>query len=290
MLLPLNGLQRLIYMQGSRYLPEDDGEVGIWNDLWFNNPYIQRTHLPYGTSDTEPSYRMRKLLDSIWFSMEQISTKPFADKQMEEEQYFRNFPRMAFYYTLNDGYYHDHLMGARRDLYQDPKFVKHLDMLFPWLRDLRSRWQKAGLYEKIKQKTPIIEALRQQVTINVLGGLIEASIYPGNFSCNDPNIPLYIEARREFTAPESPNFVWGRLHLQRKKQAELIYQAAIDPITSSFQKYVIEHYCGVDVPGEEIFFGRIHKDSFKKTLPDKVQRIFRDELKIIEENCHGPED
>lgn len=288
---PLNGLQHLIYWQGTRYLPENDGEIGVWNDLWFNYPFIHRSHKPYGTDDRKPSYRMRKLLDSIWFSMEQMSTKPFADKQMEEEQYFRNFPRMAFYYTVNDAYYHDHLIGSRNDLLQKVKFVNYTKLLSYWVISLRERWIKVGIYDKIKQKTPKIEVLRQQVLISSLGDLIEATIYPGNFRCSDPNISLYIEARREFTDSAATNYVWESYHRQEKRQAETLYGVAIDTVGSSFQKYIIEHYCGMDVPGEEKFFSydAVLKDYLKKTRTSKIKSVFRDELKIIEETNHGHE-
>lgn len=286
-LLPLNTLQRLIYLQGSRYLPENDGEIGVWNDLWFNYPYIQRMAVPYGTSDTEPSYRMRNLLDSIWFSMEQMSTKSFVDKQMEREQYFQNFPRMAFYYFINKGYYNDRLIGSNRDLLQDPMYLYRLKKFYPWLDELRNRWIKNNIYKKIKQSKPKIETLRQSVSIGVLGKLIESSIYPKNFSCENVYIHLYIEARREFSDPNSINYVFGRYHRQEKEQAELIYQGTIDSITSSFKKYIIEHYCKIEVPGEEAFFEKLDKEYYRNTREATVRYVFRNEIKIIEEGHHA---
>lgn len=282
-LLPLNGLQRLIYLQGTRYLPKNDGEIGVWNDLWFNFPYVQRSTAPYGTSDTEPSYGMRKLLDSIWFSMEQMSTKPFADKQMEREQYFQNLPRMAFYYFMNKGHYHDRMIGSNSDLMQRPGYVDRFAKLYPWMVELRNRWIKDNFYEKIKQKRPKIEVLRQSVVVGVLGKLIESSIYSRSFNCGNIYIPLYIEARREFSDPNSRNFVWGKFHRQEKEQAELIYQGTIDSITSSFKKYIIEHYCGFQVPGKEAFFDKRDKKYFQSTRKDSVRYVFRNEIKIIEE-------
>jgi hypothetical protein len=243
--------------------------------------------VPYGTSDTKPSYRMRKLLDSIWFSMEQMSTKPFADKQMEQEHYFQDFPRMAFYYFINMGFYHDRLIGSSSDLLQNPRYIHRLEQLYPWLAELRIRWEENKLLEKVKKNRPKIEALRQSVTIGVLGDLIEASIYPGNFSCDNSYIPLYLDARREFIDPKSINHVWERLHSVQKQQAELIYNVAIDSVHSSFLKYILEHCCEIEAPGEEAFFDKRDKEYYRNTREATVRYVFRNEIKIIEDGHHA---
>lgn len=81
-LLPLNLLQQLIYNQGVRYLPEDDGERGVWDDLWFYRYYIDGMKKPYGTNSYKPSHDMRRLLDRMYQSITIIATQPMADRQM----------------------------------------------------------------------------------------------------------------------------------------------------------------------------------------------------------------
>jgi len=269
-------------LQGTRYLPENDGEIGVWTDLWFNYPYIQKMRMPYGTSDKKPSYRMRKLLDRIWISMKQMSTGPFEDKQVEKELYFLNFPRTAFYYYITKGYYHDRLIGSTADLLQEKVYVNRNKQLYLWLSTLRDRWKKYKVYTDIKQNKPKIEVMRQQVAINLVGEIIRSSIYQGKYSCTNPYIPRYIEARREFTDSDNPNYVWGKLHQKQKQQAELIYGLGIDSISSSFLKYIIEKYCKLEVPGEEQYFGW-DRDYRIAGLTDKIKRIFKKELEILEE-------
>lgn len=285
LLLPLNTTQWLMYKQGVRYLPESDGEIGVWTDLWFNYPYIGVMHVPYGTSKTEPSLKMRKLLDRIWFSMETMSTKSFADLKMERKNYFLNFPRSAFYYTLKSAYYHNRFIGAAPDLLQDPKHIARDKALADWTLQLRQRWIAAGIYEKIKKNYPKIEAMRQVVAIRQLGKVIEASIYPGRFSCLDPHIPLYVEARREFVDEKDPNHVLKQLRRKQKRHVEDLYAIGVGGVSTGFHKYILKKYCEIDVLGR-MRFGYKNEEAEQRRIKDQVEYTFRKELKILEEGRH----
>lgn len=284
---PLTTLQWLIYNQGIKQLPENDGEIGIWADLWFNYPYILRMYQPYGTSDTEPSFNMRKLLDRIWFSMEAMSTRPFADKKMERRHYLLNFPRSAFYYALNDGYYNDRLIGAAYYLHQDSKFVEREHRLYEWTARLRQRWITVGMYEEIKKKYPKIEAERQLVAMKTLEVILRAPIYTGQYSCDLPYIPLYVEARREFVDKSAPNHVMKVLRRRQKSQAETLYSTGISgSVAASFHKYILKKYCGVEVLGNRQPLGLTHPVAIEREIKDEVTHLFRRELKLLEEGYH----
>lgn len=261
---PLNALQRLIHKQGVKYLPEDDGERGVWEDLWFNYPYIKRMHNPYGTDKFKPSPNMRFLLDRIYTDIEIMATKSFADQQMEREYALINLPRAAFYYSLNSGYYADKKVGSYGPLLQRQEYVRKTENLYRWMTDLRQCWIDTGIYEQIKIETPKIELTRQLLVIHFGGNLLYASIFEGDFSCKHPLIPAYLAARQDFTDPKSPDYVWGRLHARQKQQAELLYRMAIDTESVSFIKYILEHYCFLSVPGEERYYGDIDKKFSKK--------------------------
>jgi hypothetical protein len=48
-------------------------------------------------------------------------------------------------------------------------------------------------------------------------------------------------------------------------------------------KYILEHYCEIEAPGEEAFFDKKDKEYFHNTIESDVEYVFRNEIKIIEE-------
>lgn len=284
-LIPLNTLQRQIYNQGVKYLPENDGEIGVWIDSWFNYPYIRKMWVPYQTSKTEPSYRMRKLLDRIWFAMDAMSARPFADKQMEYEMYQLNFPRSAFYYIIKDGYYADRFIGSSFELLKEPDYIRRCRLLYEWSALLRNRWIKQDNYETIKKSHPKIEALRQVVELDRLEDLIRSSIYSGKFSCDNPYIPLYVETRREFVDEKAENHVLKQLPSTGKRQAEDLYAIGVEGVAPAFLKYLLKEYCGMEVLGT-MRFGYRNKEAEQRRIKDQVEYTFRNEIKLLEEGYH----
>jgi len=282
---PLHGLQQVIYTQGIKSLPEHDGEIGVWTDSWFNYPYIRRMWVPYKTSKTEPSYRMRKLLDRIWFAMETMSTRPFADKQMEYEMYQLNFPRSAFYYIIKNGYYADRFIGSSFELLKEPDYVRRSRSLYEWSALLRERWIEREYYVTIKKKYPKIEALRQVVELDRLAYLIRSSIYSGTFSCANPDIPLYVAARHEFVDENAEDHVLKRLRRREKRQADDLYAIGVEGTTPAFLKYLLKQYCSVEVLGNRSF-GYKNEEADKREVVSQVKRLFRNEIKMLEEGRH----
>jgi hypothetical protein len=287
LLVPLNALQRIIYEKGTHHLPKEDGEIGVWEDLWFHYPYIKRMHVPYGTSKVKPSPKMRQLLDRVYASIEIMSTQPFADLEMERRYALFNLPRAAFYFSINNGYYTDRKIGSRRPMLKQTQYVSQVDQLYRWMVELKQRWISAGMYGTIKRDMPKVEVTRQLLAIHFGGDVIYSSIFHGGFSCSHPLIPEYLEIRRDFTDPESPDYVWGRLHERQKDQAELLYGMAIDSQSVSFNKYLLEKYCGLDVPGEERFYSSRDKAFSRKMIISRLKSGFKQEIELIEEEKHG---
>jgi len=285
-LISINGLQRLIYNSGKQYLPAGDGEIGVWEDLWFYYPYIRRMQKPYGTNDFEPSYGMRNLLDRIYTSLETMATKPLADQQMAQEKALLNFPRIALYFFLNQSYYVDKYFGGRSKLLQRQSQVQKDAQLYAWIRDLRHRWEQADLYTTVIEEQPKVEITRQMLEIGLGDALIYASIFSGEFSCENPLIPEYLEARRVFVDPKAPGYVWGDFHVQDHQQAEDLYGMAIDGYATSFTKYILEHYCEYQVPGDERYYGKTDKRFAKKQRILTLKSLFHIELKLIEEGTN----
>ena len=92
LLLPANRMQEIIYGAGTRYLPENDGEIAVWQNAWFHYHYHKRGRRPLFVVNWEPSDKMVKMLDQWWFCLKTMTTKPFADRQMETEHYYRDYP------------------------------------------------------------------------------------------------------------------------------------------------------------------------------------------------------
>lgn len=281
LLAPFNRLQRMVYSKGTEYLPKDDGEIGVWEDIWFHYPYIKRMHRTYGADVFHPSPNMRHLLDRIYASIKIMATRPFADRKMERIYALRNLTRAAFYYSLNKGFYADKKVGSRRPLLQLDTQIRKTEQLYRWMVELREKWIAAGLYDEIKRDTPKIEVIRQLLLIHFGGDLLYASIYKGDFSCLHPLVPDYLAARQDFTDSKSPDYVWGRLHARQKQQAELLYGMAIDTESVSFNKYILERYCRLKVPGEERYYGKIDKAFSRKMLIPGLKRYFHEEIKLI---------
>lgn len=286
-LVPLNSLQRMIYNRGVQYLPEQDGERGVWDDLWFYYPYIRRMHKPYGTNDFEPSYGMRHLLDQMYASLTIMSTQPFADKQMEQEQAYLHLPRIVLYILWNNGHYADKSFGSRKPLSQQREYVQQIENLYQWIVEIRQKWIAAGLYHDIKIDHPKLEVTRQMLAIHLCGDLIYADIFTGDFSCDHPLIPEYLSARREFTDASAANYVWGQLHRQQPQTAEDLYSMTIDSYSVSFNKYILEQYCDYEVLGVERYYEKRDKKFSEKQRIPTLKRIFHQEIELIEEGNNG---
>lgn len=116
---PFTWLQEWIYSKGSRYIQENDGEIGVWTNMWFVYPYAKKLYITTDSHATKPSPRMIALVERTWFSLEKQATGKWADNQMKEQYYLRGFPGLAFYYTAEQGFLTGKFVGSDKLLHED---------------------------------------------------------------------------------------------------------------------------------------------------------------------------
>lgn len=283
---PLHQLQQAIYDRGVRHLPEGDGEIGVWTDLWFCYPYLLTFREPYGTDVQTPSPAMRQLLDKVWFSIETMASKPMADTQMKRQHYARNLPRSMFYYLINRGYYEDNQIRSRPATMRDPEQLRRFRAIANYQQELHDYWVGEGLFQPLLETAPKLEATRLTVANIVYMDLIVASIYSRTFRCDDPVIERYLAARKAFGGDAPDGDAWRRLHKREPQAAETLFIGAIDYPKPSFMKILLTERCDFEVPVEERFYLFFDKEFNRKQLRPKVRSIFRDEWKLLEEGVN----
>ncbi|ORJ52427.1 hypothetical protein, partial [Geothermobacter hydrogeniphilus] len=278
---PLNALQEKIFEDGTKLLPKQDGERYVWQQLWFLYPYTRTLRETWDGDRRKYSPNMVKLLDRCWDSLQGMATRPFADAQMEHEQYYRNFPALAFYYNLNRSQYLENANGSARTMAQMPKHIERQQRLIAWLEELRNKWQSDPAMTRVLKKHPLIAVARQEALLSSLYNSLRAVILKKQFRCDHPYVQLYVKTRAEFVGSrEHPSPL---MRLRNAKQRALHYDSQINWVGARFYKRMLPKYCGIEVAGEE------SNTEFDKFIgwDAKVKRIFKTEFQLIEEAVHG---
>jgi hypothetical protein len=244
---PYSRLQEWIYQKGVRYLPENDGEIGVWTDIWFVYPYSKNLLITIGASGYEPSPKMIALVERSWFALEKEATGNWADYQMKTQHYFRNFPGQAFYYVTYKGYLTGKKVGSHTSFTQDQHLQERDRMLVGWLAALPEQWQTAeetALFIKRNQK---IEALRQVTVIIETGDLVYGSIFKKTFSCDSQEIRSYLALREALVANKDTVL----LRMADKAQARTLYDLVVNIEVARYLHYSLKRFCGLDAAGKE---------------------------------------
>ncbi len=281
LLAPLNGLQQKIYAQGVQLLPEEDGERYVWEQLWFLYPYTRTLRETKDGDRRKYSPDMVKLLDRCWECLEGMAIQPFADRQMEREQYYRNYPGLAFYYNLKRPQYLKTINGALWIIAQDPVRIERTEHLIGWLEKLKQKWQADLEMVDTLRKHPPIAVARQEALMGSLIYAIETVILEKSFGCNHPYIKLYIKTRNDFVGSrERPSPL---MRMRNAKQREYHYDAQINWVGARFYKRTLPLYCGYEVAGEE------SNTKFDKFIgwDEKINRLFKKEIQLIKEAGYG---
>ena len=294
LLWPYNRLQKVIYDKGIKYLPKEDGEIGIWTDAWFIYPYNRRGLLPkvsvdskFGRHLIDPVFKADKKfpkiishLDRCWFALETMATKPYADKRMKFQNYYRNFPRLAMYYLVYDGFYVGKYLGSAKYLLRDPKYTSRLEKLLKWLEDLKTRWKANGFYKKIWNKYPKIGAGRSIVELGVLQDLLSVLAYRRGFRCDHPWIEkLYMNYANLMSDDYNTNILL-RFKQVNKKDALMIYEDAIYSSRGELCQYVLKYFCGRELPEEKLLLISQNDYNMRWELSSIKKK---EEIKLIEE-------
>lgn len=293
--LPFQTLQEAIYNRGIQCLPEDDGERGVWTDLWFVYLYAKKNDAPKGTSNVRYSPRMTALLDRAWSAIEQEASHPFADRQMERQNYFRNFSGQAFYYHLNKGYYAGKKVGSSVYYTRDAKLMARSRKLVQWLGELESKWQASEEALTFLKANPKVAAIRQVVHIMEISDIIINEIIEKNFSCENDSVRDYLRERAAFAGDGNSTPPYQKM--RDKTQAKRLYDVVFNTRVSIFQKHILKNYCGMEAAGKEdesIYTDQVFPDTPEKrkiraeeSKMRSLRSLFPDELKALEEWNNG---
>lgn len=284
---PLNGMQQWVYNAGVKYLPECDGEMGIWLNNWFIYPFSKRDKRPKGTKTTRYSPAMMALIEKQWVAIEKVSTCPFADKQMEVHHYYRNFPGMALYYTLYEGFLTGKLAGSGMVMAQDKMFTERSKKLVGWLYAVREKWKESPTTQEFIRAHPKVEAMLQVALLLELGEVIRSQIWSKEFCCDDSYVKQYIAMRKEFIEGSNEmNPAYQRM--REKAQAKSVHNMAISTVPARFMKYILKKYCKEVVPGKEKNrYARAKWVDAEKENEERIKSLYSDEIKILEEIYNG---
>ena len=285
-MLPLRGLQRLIFSMGAIHLPENDGEIGVWQNQWFHNHYSKKNRKELFIQNSNPTDSMRALLDQWWGSLEAMATRPFVDKQMEEEHYYLDFPSLALSYYLKKGYFAHHYAGSQHSLALIPEHVERARLLSGWLWDLQGKWQQSVKTMAFVKKNPKLEAMYLFVLQAELIHYQQGLINQNQFTCDNIAVDRYVAARKQFVEPTSGRPAYVRM--KNIKQAKRLYRWSIDGSQARSMRYVLRHYCGMEVVGKEDNSRYASRAKHYNRTQDQesehaAKANFRQEIKILEE-------
>ncbi|PID76552.1 MAG: hypothetical protein CSB24_06055 [Deltaproteobacteria bacterium] len=287
---PLTSLQWLIYNKGVALLPENDGEAGVWQHLWFHYHFGKKDWMYFGVRKNRPSPKMIKILDQYWFCLESMATRPFADREMEDK-YLESFVGLAFSYVLYDGFYSGEFLGSATRMAKMPEMTERYRLVVKWVNDLRLKWQDKNA-PRIVHDNPKLMVLSQLTLLITLHNLILGEIHAGNFNCNNASIAQYIKLRQEFYAPDKGKPAYKRVpNLEERKR---IYHIAINSGAGRDSKYIIEHYCGYKVAGKVDMTSAIEFAKAENITPEEHEEGRRrdslfDEIPLLEGGTNGRE-
>ena len=308
LMVPFNGLQKMIYERGTRLLPKNDAEKAVWADLWFVYIYSRKNQLPYKVfADRELGYaefrgtdgrivtkkdalrgevsllpKKNEFMDLVWFCLKTMATGTFADQEMKEYHYLRNFAGQSQYYAyFSPRAYTKMHVNSRHFYAQMPAMTRRNEQLVLWLRALPDRWRDSATVRAFIKKHPRVDAMRQMGMLMSLVNIFDARIWARRFSCDDPFLNYLREARKEFVYGRSGTEpVWQRM--ADKPTAKQFYAIAINSDIARFTNFITERKCGEPLPGKEDmreFRGEAisPEDSRKEAIRD----LFPNELKIL---------
>lgn len=272
---PFTWLQNWIYKKGIPHLPQDDGEFGVWTDIWFIYPYSWDFSNMRGVYRFKPHQKMMDLVDRAWRSLACQAKFPFADRQMKEQYHYRNFPGQAFYYIAKQGWLTGKFFGSRRLSVKSPKLMARKHQLLMWLLNLKAEWHLSSETLEFLDAHPKVEAMMQLTLQMTAGDILFESIFSRKFNCKSKAVQDYIRFRKMFIGDGISKTALQRM--SDKNQAKTLYGIAVETLVSQFWSEIFDRFCNVKVPG------KIREEKRDKFLGSS----FNEEIKILEEIYHG---
>ena len=285
---PLYNFQKTILDIGSNQLPRSDGELGVWIHNWLVYPYSKKFLLPNNyvsyANKRMASPEVIELLDRSWRSIQLVATRPFADKQMYEQQFLRNFPGMAHYYTFYEGAYTGTMTASAFKLSKSMKFMKRSELLVRWLSELSEKWQNSMVASKFVSENMEVEVTRQVAIMIGMNKILLARINEKQFTCHDPLWRSYQEIRNDFTLAIDK--------LADRSKSHKFRYVGLNSVLAKFDWYILKKYCGIILPGdldlsEDIGFAKAGRLSIDEYLDLRFSNLFINEMKILEAKYNG---
>lgn len=276
---PSNVMQRLIYFAGARHIPEDDGERGLWVYNWFVYPFSQNMSDTFMVSQESPSFRMRKVLDDAWFSISEVSDKQIKDKKMREHVFVQQFPYMAFYYSLKEGYYAKSKRGSRRLLAQDDRHIKRSYKLYSYLYGyLDSEKTNNNISSYFKENLES-KATAQVAILMELTDIIEAMLIKRSLKCEDWYLEKYREIRNDILKNQI-SFFDSKIDNANK---EILYYLVVETSIAKTSRYIISKICKKEIEGIEDLTKYMDYDDPLKMANIAIKSKYHTALSAIEE-------
>ena len=225
-----------------------------------------------------------ELLDRSWRSIQLVATRPFADKQMYEQQFLRNFPGMAHYYTFYEGAYTGTMTASAFKLSKSMKFMKRSELLVRWLSELSEKWQNSMVASKFVSENMEVEVTRQVAIMVGMNKILLARINEKQFTCHDPLWRSYQEIRNDFTLAIDK--------LADRSKSHKFRYVGLNSVLAKFDWYILKKYCGIILPGdldlsEDIGFAKAGRLSIDEYLDLRFSNLFINEMKILEAKYNG---
>ena len=222
------------------------------------------------------SPNMMQLLEDSWFALETISSKPFADKQMEQEQYPRIYPNLVLYYVMNKTLYAKKTNEIREQVRTAEPHVGRSKKIVQWIDDVRKKWSETPELTAFINANPKTKLVLGLAYLLECEDLLLSQIWHRQFDCDSPYMQNYVRGRQAVIDIK----IVG-------KEMQRLRKAALDETAPRFHKYVLENYCSIAVPGkaDTSFYKKYHYDS--ATRERVMKSDFRKEFQILEELSYG---
>ncbi len=278
---PYTELQKSIYKRGTALLPEDDGEVSVWQNQWFLYPYTRKSRRPYGVGDLKDEPKMLPLLDACWETLEKIATMPYSDKKMKR-QYLLSFPALASYYNTHDGHYKGKFFDSSTLVRKDQVLIRRITDLLKWSDDLESKWDEEKLRPVIYRKYPGVASTNLVTKLRIIQDLILSKSLNNTISCNDPLISRMYDIYDNAMTSKPDKNIFVLYKRKNKRQAKIQYESAFYGTRGCLGRYLMKSLCHISLPEEKYYVVK-ESDHMTYCSDSRTKNIYKEELKSANE-------
>ncbi|SCY67631.1 hypothetical protein [Desulfoluna spongiiphila] len=271
LLYPYNLLQEIIFNRGVRYLPANDGEAGVWVDLWFVGTYSRSFYLTRDESGTgKTPHDMIRLIDLSWYSINKCMTNSFESKKMEEVHFMRNIPRMLFYYSLYKNYSIGIIFGSRESALSDEVLNYRINKIAKWTGQIRIAWNNSEYMKVNIDQHPKLEATLSIVELLQLRDIIYKQIRDGVFDCSDTSVLKYKEIMEDLILNPKSSLRKVKNRTQRKR----LFVLAMKPYAADFlNDYVLKKHCGYPIHRSILDINRLSLKELQYNFKAEIEKL-----------------